>query len=223
VVHLDSLATDAMWFAKQSGKWHHVNPPSGAVKNARRCGTFKEAFRNRPALVYGTAGTTEENTWAFTRARYDAEKLWYQGNASLDVLADTEFVPSRDRDRNVILYGNKRSVRLWSALLPDCPVTVDRGEMLLGGTKVDGSDVCCVFIRPRPGSDIASVGVVSGTGIEGFRLSHLLMYLEPGVGLPDLTAFNAEVLSGGDAGVILTGFFGPDWSMQSGEFVAGTR
>jgi hypothetical protein len=63
--------------------------------------------------------------------------------------------------------------------------------------------------------------VVSGTGIEGFNLSNLVMYLEPGVGLPDLTVFDAEVLTKGDGGVTHTGFFGPDWSIESGEFVSG--
>jgi dienelactone hydrolase len=220
-VRLDSLTTDAIWFGKQGGKWRQVNPPTAAMKNARRYGTFKEAFRNKMALVYGTAGTKEENSWAFTRARYDAEKLWYQGNASVDVFADTEFVPSKEPDRNVILYGNARTHRLWKPLLPDCPIVVDRGRIVIGEKNVKRSDVCCLFTRPRPGSDIASVGVVSGTGMEGFALSHLVLYLEPGVGLPDLTAFNSDVLTKGDAGVMLTGFFGLDWSLQSGEFVTG--
>ena len=62
--------------------------PSSA-KGAARYGTFKEAFRNRMVLVYGTAGNAEEKPWAFERARYDAEKLWYQGNGAVDVFADT--------------------------------------------------------------------------------------------------------------------------------------
>jgi hypothetical protein len=191
------------------------------MKNARRYGTFKEAFRNSMALVYGTTGTAEENSWAFARARYDAEKLWYQGNASVDVLADTEFDPSREPDRNVILYGNSRTNRLWKSLLAGSPVQVDRGRITMGDRTEKGSDICCLFVRPRAGSDIASVGAVSGTGIEGFRLSHLMMYLEPGLGLPDVTAFTPELLTEGGKGMLLTGFFGLDWSIPSGEFVGG--
>ena len=190
-------------------------------KGAHRYGTFKEAFRNSMALVYGTAGTPQENTWAFARARFDAEKLWYQGNASVDVLADTEFVPSQEPDRNVVLYGNSRTHRLWKTLLPDSPVTVDRERVVLGEERLRRPDICCIFVRPRPGSNTASVGVVSGTGIEGMMLSHIVRYLEPGLGLPDLTVFNSDVLTQGDTGIILTGFFGLDWSMTSGEFVAG--
>ncbi len=220
-VRLDSPGADRLWFAKDRGKWQQVAPPPPSVKNARRCGTFKECFRNSVALVYGTAGSPEENRWAFHRARYDAEKLWYQGNASIDVLADTEFAPAKEPDRNVLLYGNSRTNRLWKTLLPDCPVKVDRGRLMLDDKSVARPDICCIFLRPRPGSDVASVGAVSGTGIKGFSLSALVRYLEPGLGLPDFTAFDGDVETQGDAGIILSGFFGPDWSMKSGEFVAG--
>jgi pimeloyl-ACP methyl ester carboxylesterase len=218
---LDSVSTEQIWFAKEDGKWRQIAPQPASVKNARRNGTFKESFRNRMVLVYGTEGSAEENSWAYNRARYDAEKLWYQGNASIDVLADTEFDPSKEPDRNVILYGNARTHRLWKTLLPNSPVVVDKGRVVLGEKTVKGSDICCIFTRPRPGSDVASIGVVSGTGIEGFTLSQLVMYLEPGVGLPDLTVFDSDILKKGDAAVMLTGFFGPDWSMNSGDFVTG--
>jgi len=222
-VRLDDISTEGIWFGKEQGTWRQVSAPSAAMKNARRYGTFKESFRNRMALVYGTSGTPQENSWAFARARYDAEKLWYQGNASVDVLADTEFVPSKEPDRNVVLYGNSQTHRLWKVLLPGCPIDVDRGRIVFGGKSVKRPDICCIFIRPRAGSEVASVGVVSGTGIEGLTLSHLVMYLEPGLGLPDVAAFNSDVLTKGDAGVMLTGFFGPDWSMETGEFVPGLR
>jgi len=220
-MRIDSIPTDRIWFEKEDGKWRQVSAPSPAAKGAHRYGTFKEAFRNRMVLVYGTTGNPQENAWAFARARYDAEKLWYQGNGSVDVLADTEFVPSAEPDRNVVLYGNNRTHLLWKTLLPDCPVLVERGRIDLGGRSVKGPDICCIFVRPRRGSNSASVGVVSGTGIEGMMLSHTVKYLEPGLGLPDLTVFSSDVLTKGDAGIILTGFFGADWGMTSGEFVSG--
>jgi fermentation-respiration switch protein FrsA (DUF1100 family) len=222
-VPLDSVATDRIWMAKQAGKWQVATPPLASVKNARRNGTFKEAFRNKMVLVYGTQGNKEENQWAYNRAKYDAEKLWYQGNGSVDVLSDTEFDPASEPDRNVILYGNSRTNRLWKTLLANSPVSVEKGRVQIGEKTFKGSDLCCVFTRPRAGSDVASVGVVSGTGIEGFTLSSLVMYLEPGVGLPDVTIFDADVLARGDAGIKLTGFFGSDWSVESGEYVSGAQ
>ena len=214
---------DHLWFQRENGRWHFSSPPPPGMKCARRCGTFKEAFRNNMALVYGTAGSAEENSWAFERARFDGEKLWYQGNASVDVLPDTAFRPSAEPDRNVILYGNSGTNRLWKALLAGSPVDVERGRVVIGNKAVSGDDICCVFVRPRKGSDIASVGAVSGTGIAGFRLSHMVRYLEPGLGLPDLTVFDPGVMNGGDTGIILTGFFGPDWRVESGEFVGALK
>jgi pimeloyl-ACP methyl ester carboxylesterase len=217
-LRLADVRGDGVWFEKQKGTWRQTDAPPPDVKNARRSGTFKEAFRNRMVFVYGTSGTPEENAWAFERARYDAEKLWYQGNGSVDVLRDTEFDPAKEPDRNVILYGNSTTNRLWTNLLSGSPVRVTRDAVEFGGESVKRADVSCFFVRPRAGSETASVGVVSGTGIAGLRLSNLVMYLEPGLGLPDLTVFTSEVLKGEEAGVIISGFFGPDWSMGSGEF-----
>jgi hypothetical protein len=149
---------DPVWMEKEKGQWHQSGAPSPALKGSHRYGTFKEAFRNRMALVYGTAGTQQENAWAFARARYDAERLWYQGNGSVDVFADTEFVPSAEPDRNVVLYGNGRTPAFGRAL-PGCPVTLGAINRHWR-TVVKRPDICCIFVRPRPGSAVASVGVV---------------------------------------------------------------
>ena len=219
-VHPSASQARELWFAKEKGRWRETPRPAAAMKGAHRYGTFKEAFRNRMALVYGSAGNPEENTWAFERARFDAEKLWYQGNASVDVLPDTGFNAAAETDRNVILYGNSETNRLWKTLLGDSPVHVERGRVVAGKKTFRGKDICCIFVRPRRGSDVASVGAVSGTGIAGFRLSHMARYLEPGLGLPDLTVFDAGVKSGKDGGILLTGFFGLDWSLDSGDFIS---
>ena len=64
-------------------------------------------------------GKSEENTWAFAKARYDAETFWYRGNASIDVIPDTAFDAAAKPDRNVILYGNADTNAAWDALLAD--------------------------------------------------------------------------------------------------------
>jgi pimeloyl-ACP methyl ester carboxylesterase len=214
-------SSDRFWFVKIDTTWHQVSAAPVAAKGGQRYGTFKEAFRNRMVLVYGTGGNAEENQWAFERARYDAEKLWYQGNGSVDVFADTGYEPAKEPDRNIILYGNRRTNRLWKTLLADSPVQVDNGKVELPGKTVKRDDISCIFVRPRAGSAVASVGAVSGTGLEGMRLSHIVRYLEPGLGLPDVTAFTTDVLTKGDEGILCSGFFGLDWSVAMGEFVGG--
>ncbi len=210
-----------LWLERRDGVWAAASEPSPDRKGSRRCGTFKEAFRNRPLFVFGTKGNVGENAWAFDKARYDAEKLWYQGNGSVDVVADVDFDPSAEPDRSVVLYGNRNTNSAWQALLGDGPVQVDKARVKIGGRAISEKNLCCIFVRPRPGSATASVGAVSGTSVAGMKLANRIPYLNPGINLPDCTVFDPRVLTEGDTGVLLTGFFGLDWGVESGEFVIG--
>jgi hypothetical protein len=210
---------DKVWLGKRDGKWSMTAQPSFAQKGAHRYGTLKEVFRNRMIFVYGTNGTQEENQWAFNKARYDAERFWYQGNGSIDVIPDVEFEPEKEKNRNVILYGNRNTNNAWNALLPDSPVQVGNGSVRIGEKTLSGNDLCCLFVRPRAGSTTASIAAISGTGIVGMKLANRLPYMNPGIGLPDCTVMNKNVLVSGEPGIIMTGFFGLDWSLDKGEFV----
>ena len=170
-------------------------------------------------LVYGTQGTPEENAWAAAKARYDAETFWYRGNGSVEVIPDTAFRPDRERDRSVILYGNAQTNAAWSLLLAGSPVQAQRGSVRIGDREERGDDLACLFVRPRPGSDIASVGVVGGTGLIGMRLTDRLPYFVSGVAYPDCTVLGAQMLTQGVEGVRAAGFFGMDWGVPSGEWV----
>ncbi|MBI5021573.1 MAG: prolyl oligopeptidase family serine peptidase [Ignavibacteriales bacterium] len=208
-----------MWISKKGGQWIIDGKPSLLEKGAHRYGAFKEAFRNQMIFVYGTDGTQEENEWAFNKARYDAEKFWYQGNGSIDIYADKDFDPSKFSDRNIVLYGNRNTNKAWGKLLSDSPVQVGKGFVKIGEKKISENDLCCIFIRPRAGSNIASVAAISGTGIIGMKLSNRLPYMNPGIGLPDCTIMNQDILSHGEEGVVMAGFFGLDWSLEKGDFV----
>jgi hypothetical protein len=96
-------------------------------------------------------------------------------------------------------------------------VQVRRGSVRVGGREAQGDPLACLFVRPRPDSDVASVGVVSGTNLEGMRLCDRVPYFMAGVALPDVTVFGPETLARGTAGVRATGFFGNDWSVERGE------
>jgi dienelactone hydrolase len=207
-----------LWLRRDGDKWAATAAPSAALKGPHRYGPFKEAFGNRVLFVYGTKGTPEENAWTFAKARYDAEVFWYRGNASVDVIADTAFDATKDKDRNVILYGHAEGNAAWKPLLADSPVQVRRGVVQVGERKETGADLACLFVRPRPGSDRALVGVVSGTGPAGLRLTDRLAYFVSGCAYPDCTVLGPETLTKGGAGVRLAGFFGADWGVASGEF-----
>ncbi len=232
----------ALWLERNGDRWAVASAPSDAVKGPERAGPFKTAFRNRMVLVYGTRGTAEENAWAYAKARYDAETFWVRGNGSIDVVPDTAFEtstssdsgrghsenagptdhlparPASDRDRSVILYGNADTNGAWAALLGDSPVQVHRGLVTVGGRRLMGNSLACLFLRPRSGRAWATVGVVSGSGLPGMRLTERLPYFVSGVAYPDVTVLSTEVLQKGEAGVLGAGFFGPDWSVETGDF-----
>jgi len=209
--------------ALRDGKWEVTGTASPKLKGPERSGLFKDAFKNRAVLVFGTHGARDENAWAEAKARYDAETFWYQGNGSLEVIPDSEFAPARFADRNVIIYGHAEMNSAWSALLGGSPVEARRGRLTVGGRSLRGADLGCLFIRPRPDSVIASVGVVAGTGLAGLRLTDNLPYLYPGYGFPDLLVARPNLLVEGIPGIETAGFFGPDWRVETGDFVWRTE
>ena len=211
-----------IWFGRAQGQWRQIDKPSLALKGPHRYGPFKEAFYHQMQFVYGTKGTPGENAWSLAKARYDAEGFWYRGNGSIDVVADVEFDPRREPDRGIILYGNADSNAAWPELLGNSPVQVHRGAVRIEGREEHGDGLACLFLRPRPGSAVAAVGVVSGTGLTGMRLTERVPYFMAGVSFPDCTVFGVDTLSKGSAAVAVAGFFGTDWSVTNGEFVWGT-
>ncbi len=228
VVDLDSTSLDSftvasdaqrLWLVKNSGKWSVAAQPPADDKNPDRYGTFKDAFRNDVVFVFGTHGTREENHWAFDKARFDAEYFWYQGNGSIDVVSDRNFDPAAYPDRNVILYGNEKTNSAWNKLLGSTPVTVTEGELTFGKKVMKGPGYACLMVRPRKGSVTRSVGIVAGTGITGMRMTYAVPYLQPGFGLPDVTILDKKDADKGNFGTKAAGFFGLDWSIDSGEFV----
>jgi poly(3-hydroxybutyrate) depolymerase len=208
-----------VWLKREQGKWSVMaGEPPRALKGPHRYGPFKDAFRNRMVLVYGTHGNAAENAWALARARYDAETFWYRGNGSVDVLPDTALDPAAQPERNIILYGNADTNGAWKALLGEGPVQVRRGVVRVGDREEKGDDLAGLFVRPRPGSDRATVAAVSGTGLPGMRLTERLPYFVSGIAYPDCLILGTESLTRGMEGVRAAGFFGMDWGVASGEF-----
>jgi len=208
-----------VYLMKANGKWSLTEKPSETNKYPARCGSFREILNYRPVFVYGTRGSKEENTWAFEKARLDAEKLWYRGNSSIEIISDAEFNPAKYKDRNVLLFGNSKTNSAWNVLLKDSPIQVDNKKVKAGSKEYKGDDYACIFIRARADSKIASVGAVSGTGIEGMRLANITQYFDQYLGFPDVVVYNSDIFQSDEKGVVFTGYFGNDWSMGKGEFV----
>jgi hypothetical protein len=207
-----------LWFEHHDKQWRNVGPPSSKVKGPERAGTFKSAFDHDALLVFGTGGTDEENRWAESKARYDAETFWYRGGGSLEILRDTDFDPVRAPGRNVILYGNADTNSAWKKLLADCPIQVLRGQVRVGDRTESAGDLGALMVFPREGTDSASVGVVTGTGPIGMRLTSRLRYFVSGIAYPDFVLLDSAGSAMKSPSIRSWGYFGPDWTIEAGDF-----
>ncbi|MBL9137910.1 MAG: prolyl oligopeptidase family serine peptidase [Verrucomicrobiales bacterium] len=203
-------------FLRDEGRWAAVSEGPATWKSPRRGGPFKQAFQHRMIFVYGTRGTADENAWAFAKARMDGEAFWYRGNGSIEILPDSAFEPALYPDRGVVLYGHADMNAAWARLLGDSPVQVRRGEVRVGERAVARPDVACLFLRPRPDSEVASVAVISGTGMAGLRMCDRLPYFMAGTAYPDYLVVGTDALARGNRGIVTAGFFGNDWSLADG-------
>jgi dienelactone hydrolase len=201
--------------------WHMASALDAAQKNPQRSGGFKDAFRHRVILVYGTRGTADQRAQAFNKARFDAEMFWYRGNGSVEVVADTAFDPVKARDRNVVLYGNADTNTMWARLLESSPIEVRTGRIRIGDREMAGADLAAYFIRPRADSLTASIGVVAWTGPAGWMAAGPGQYFVSGAGFPDAMIVSADVFRLGTGGIRALGWFGNDWRLETGEFAWG--
>ncbi len=222
-VSTSSIGEPVIWLARSGGTWSAMRSAApSSRKSPSRQGPFKEAFRNRFLFVIGTTGTPQENAWGLAKARFDAEVFWYRGNGSVDVVLDSAFLdPGRTdefRHRNLIVYGHSECNAAWPALLGESPVQVRRGQVQIGQRTVTGDALACLFVRPRPGNDRGSVGVVAGSGLTGLRLTDRFPYFSSGAAYPDCLLVSEKSMTDGPAGILASGFFGGDWGVDSGEF-----
>lgn len=210
---------DSLFLVKENEKWQTFSKPHMAQKGPHRYGTLKDAFDNRMIFVYGTSGTKEENEWSFSKARYDAETWYYRGNGAVDVIADADFSLAKYRDRGVIIFGNKTTNRAWKLLLSDCPIQVERSKITAGRNVWQGDDLSAYFVWPIRSSEVASVGVISGSGMKGMYGATANQYFAGASGFPDFMIYRLNMLQAGVKEVKLAGFFDNDWKLNEAGFI----
>jgi hypothetical protein len=204
---------DKQVYFSLTSDWKIAGDLNPKHKNPLRSGPFKEAFNHRMVFVYGTSGTAKENQWAYNKARHDAEVWYYRGNGSVDIIPDREFEAARYPDRGVILFGNATTNTAWNKLLKDCPIQVTRERITLGADTFSGSDLAAYFLWPRADSNIASVAVITGTGLAGLQATDANQYFAAGSGFPDYMIFTAEMLKSGARGLKAAGFYDNEWRL----------
>ncbi|MEX0313598.1 MAG: alpha/beta hydrolase [Allomuricauda sp.] len=206
------------YYKKVEDVWTSTSKPLLKDKGPHRNGGFKDAFNNQMIFVYATKGSTAENDWYYNKARLDAETFYYRANGSVELVSDTDFNSKKYADRNIVIYGNKSNNTAWKKLLNNFPVQVENNRAMVNGKVVQGNQWGLYFIAPRPDSDIASVGVVTATGVEGMKAIYSNHYLLNGTSYPDLLLFSNDIMEYGTDAVKCAGFFGNDWSYENGDF-----
>lgn len=210
---------DSIYLFREADGWRIVGQPGPGQKGPARYGTFKEAFNNHMVLVYGTIGSAEENKWSFEKARYDAEAWYYRGNGAVDIITDKAFSLEKYKGRGVVLYGNRSTNAAWDILLNDCPIQVDRNKVKAGDATWSGDDLAAYLTWPIKNSPVASVAVVTGTGVKGMRAADANQYFAGGSGFPDFMIFRLGMLISGSANIQLAGFFDNDWKLDPREMI----
>lgn len=205
---------------KPDEPWYDIPVVPDLYKGPLRAGPFKEALRNKLIFVYATGGTPEENDWSWRRAQFDLDVWASRGNGRADLWADEVFVSTQPHWRaghNIVIYGHADMNKAWSLLVQPCPIDARRGKVRIGTRTLERDDLALLFVYPRTESNLVSAAVVCGTGPVGARLTEALPYFTSGVAYPDWTVFAPEMLEQGSAGVLGTGFFGFDWSLNRGQ------
>ncbi len=196
-----------------------------ARKRAARPGGFKSVFANNPLLVYGTSGSDEAKKWSLAKARYDAMLFLYRGRGRLEVVADTEFDPTAELGRNVVLYGSDSTNKSLKTLFGRSPIKVAEGKVNVGPRPEQGKDLSVLLLRPRPGSPTASIALIGGTGPVGWRSTTRLRYFWSGVVYPDFLLFGPAAIDTTKAtskdrfrgDIRAAGDFGSDWKIETGD------
>ena len=197
--------------------WQTAGTPAINEKSNTRNGTFKEPFDHQMVYVYGTSGTKEENDWAYNKARYDAESWYYRGNGAVDIVPDNQFKPGDYPDRGVILYGNASTNVAWKSLLSNCPIQVSKGRIQAGEKTYTGNHLGAYIMWPRADSPTAGVAVVCGSGIEGMKAADSNQYFTGGSGFPDYIIFSSQIMLQGIEGILETGFYDNNWSLEEAQ------
>lgn len=204
---------DAFVWGKGGWASGPIDPPSDQ-KRPDRMGPFKRAFDRGFVLVYGTAGTDDEDEALLQAARYDSQRWRYRANGLAVCITDVDLLanPKAYRDRNLILYGNADTNAAWKAVFPEnCPILPKRGKVRLGMREWEGDSYGILFVYPRKGSETALAAAVANTGVPGTRLGFRSPYFLSGVGYPDFVLYGPEVLERGDDGVRVAGLFDDHW------------
>ncbi len=210
-------------FVRRGEIWESRGKRTTGEKSPTAYGPFKNTFANRFVYIVGTNGTPEENHWMFSKARYDLETFWYRGNGAFDIVTDVESSSMDLANRNIILVGNADVNSAWERYITSREILVGSGRLTFGSFSSTRTDLSILFARPHPMNSDRLVGVIAFTGLEGARTIERSPYFVSGASYPDWMILSSRCLLDGNSEIVGAGFFGPDWTIDGGDFAWGKR
>ena len=170
--------------------------------------------------VYGTQGSAEERQWAYNKARFDAETWWYRGNGVLDLVSDAELNrTTKDPEKSLVFYGNLKTNSAIQRHLgaetgvPPCPLSSTDDTVKLGRQVLNGH--LGIIWSCSPGN-IARMGVIGGTTLQGSRALDRVPIFLSGAHFPDVYVVEPDMYLKGSKGVRAVASYGFDWTLESG-------
>ncbi|MBG81415.1 MAG: hypothetical protein CMJ39_12005 [Phycisphaerae bacterium] len=168
---------------------------------------------SRPLLlVYGTAGDDESDRELWGHARFDSEFFWSKADGPGRVVADTAVTDEMLEGMNVVLYGNEDTNKVWNTYLPDAPIKIGTGELLIGDEVRTGEDLAVFFLQPLPGDPKGLVGAIGSSGDVGRRLAQHVFVTDPMVQLPDWLIMDRASFK---SGMHKSGSFDRNWTLAT--------
>ena len=119
-----------------------------------------------------------------------------------------------------IPFGNRSTDSAWATLLNDCPIQVERNKVTAGNKVWTGGDHSAIFVWPIRSSSIASVGVVTGSGLNGMKAAFGNQYFAGASGFADFMIYDLDMLKSGASGVKFAGFYDNNWKLDENELSA---
>ncbi len=196
---------DAYAWRLQNGRWqeHHEEDRMGRGDLREYMSrAFLDIYNSGVRFIVPNDGPAEERAWAWQKARYDMEQMWYRGNATPRLELASNFQIDENWSVFGLYYGyaaKQTAVANWS----------DQNRKLPPGSA---------FFEVLHSAEYMYCQI-GGTDVKGRRLAERFPLFSPGVSYPDYFAANIKMLSEGASGIIGAGYLGPDGSAKDGEWV----
>jgi len=207
-IFLPLVNSDDGWTAGWAGL-------SDLRKDAEFRGPIKRAYFSPFAIIVGQSGSEEENELNMQIARNLSQRWWYRANGYVQIIRDDEFIRVAPLyGMNFILVGGPESNSLSGMYAAELPIFMERDGIWLGREFIEGEDLACQFVYPRPDDTTSLVHAIWGNSIEGMRMSGGLSCIYSGSNQPDYLIYDEDVRLLGYAGVRAAGFFDNRWQVD---------